>query len=491
MGDPGKYGRQFKIVVHCDMTRKIYTAIAILMSLFALGQTTFTKTQTITLSGTEGDAPYPIASGDIDNDGHNDIVIGTDFGGAIFWFKNDGAGNFLQQPTVTNTLARVIDVVLVDINGDTTLDILASSFTDDKVVYYPNILANPGTFGSEITIASAIDGATDVDVVLLDGDSFLDVVVSAFDADKIVWFAGNGDGTFGTENTMINSIVKPGSFDLKDIDTDGDLDLVVANAVNIDNLPAMNSSVIEVFFNSGLTFTKDTNSVTNDKDYLFNASFEDIDSSNNNGITYDILATDIFGDLAHYNRNASGNYDETTITTTVANPASVAFYNIDSSADGLKDIILSSGANGAGNDIVWFKNNGSGNFSVEQVIDDTQSNTYKFVVDDFDNDGDLDIASAAYNNDQISIFNNQKFVLSTEEFQAETFRIYPNPVRDYLRFNASVLNEVGFSIYNVLGNKLFEGMLSTDPSIDVTPLKSGIYYLQVSNSGKVHKFIKN
>ncbi len=388
-------------------------------------------------------------------------------------------------------MARVIDIVLVDINGNSSLDILASSFTDNKLVYYPNILSNPGTFGSEITIASSIDGATDVDVVLLNGDSFLDVVVSAFDADKIVWFAGNGDGTFGTENTMINSIVKPGSFDLKDIDNDGDLDLVVANAVNIDNLPAMNTSVIEVFFNSGLTFTKDTNSVTNDKDYLFNASFEDIDSSNNNGITFDILATDIFGNLAHYNRNASGNYDETIITTTIANPASVAFYNIDSSADGLKDIILSSGTNGAGNDIVWFKNNGSGNFSDEHVIDDTQSNTYKFVVDDFDNDGDLDIASAAYNNDQISIFNNQKFVLSTEEFQAEIFRIYPNPVGDYLRFDVSVLNEVGYSIYNVLGNKLFEGQLVKNESIDVTRLNSGIYYLQVNDSGKVHKFIKN
>ncbi len=473
------------------MKRKTLTTLAILMSLIAIGQTTFNKTQTITLTGTEGDAPYPIASGDIDNDGYNDIVLGTYFGGAIFWFKNDGFGNFTQQPIVTNNLARVIDVVLVDINGDSTLDILATSFTDDKLVYYPNILSNPGTFGSEITIASAIDGATDVDVVLLNGDSFLDVVVSAFEADKIVWFAGNGDGTFGTEIMMINSIVKPGSFDLKDIDTDGDLDLVVANAINIDNEPGLNTSVVEVFFNSGLTFTKDTNSVTNDKDYLFNVFFEDIDASNNEGITLDILATDIFGNLAHYNRNASGNYDETIISSTIANPASVGFYDLDISGDGLKDIILSSGSPGVGNDIVWFKNNGSGSFSTESVIDASQSNTYNFTVDDFDNDGDLDIATAAYGNDQISIFNNQKFVLSTEEFQVESFRIYPNPVSDYLRFDTTVLNEAGYSIYTVLGIKINEGMLSTNPSIDVTQLNSGIYYLQLNDSGKVYKFIKN
>lgn len=472
------------------MTRKIFTFFVILVSISVTAQTTFNKTQTITLNGTEGDAPYPIASGDIDNDGYNDLVVGTDFGGAVFWFKNDGNGNFTQQPTVTNTLARVIDIVLVDINGDTTLDILASSFTDDKIVYYPNNLSNPGTFGSEITIASSIDGATDIEVVLLNGDSFLDVVVSAFNADKIVWFAGNEDGTFGTENLMINSIVKPGSFDLKDINTDGELDLVVANAINIDNEPGMNSSVIEVFFNSGLTFAKDANSVTNDKDYLFNVSFEDINSSNNNGITYDILATDIFGNLTHYNRNALGSYDETIIPTSIANPASVAMYNIDDSPDGLKDIIMSSGQNGIGNDLVWFKNNGLGNFSAETVIDASQSNTYKFTVSDFDNDGDLDIATAAYGDDQISIFNNQKIVLNTEEFEAERFRIYPNPVSNHLQFEMANFNESKYSIYSVIGNKLFEGELNANNSIDVTHLNPGIYFIQLSDSRKGYKFIK-
>jgi len=473
------------------MKRKIFTTLTILISIIALGQTTFNKTQTITLNGTEGDTPYPIVSADIDSDGYNDIVVGTDFGGSIFWFKNDGFGNFTIQPIVTNSLPRIIDIELLDINGDTTIDILATSFSDDKVVYYPNNLANPGTFGSEVIIAAAIDGATDVDAYLLNGDSFLDVVVSAFNADKIVWFAGNGNGTFGSENNMINTIVKPGSFDLKDVDTDGDLDLVVANAVNIDNEPGMNSSVIEVFFNSALSFTKDANSVTNDKAYLFNVSFEDINSSNNSGITRDIVATDIFGDLVHYNRNASGVYDETIISSTIANPASVALYDLDISGDGLKDIILSSGTQGAGNDLVWFKNNGNGNFSAEQVIDNTQSQAYKFTIVDFDNDGDLDIASTAYNDDQISIFNNQTIVLSTQEFERERYQLYPNPVSDYLRFNTTFITDSEYTIFTILGQKLKEDSISTNGAIDVTEMNSGIYYLRLNDSQKVYKFIKN
>ncbi|RZV54857.1 MAG: T9SS type A sorting domain-containing protein, partial [Flavobacteriaceae bacterium] len=399
--------------------------------------------------------------------------------------------SFSVQPTVTTALPRVSDIVLIDINGDTALDIVASSFTDNKVVYYPNTLANPGTFGSEITIASAIDGAGDVDIVLLDGDSNLDVVVSAFDADKIVWFAGNGDGTFGAENLMINSVVKPGSFDLKDIDNDNDLDLVVANAVNQMDLPGMNTSVIEVFFNSSLTFTKDTNSVTDDKDYLFNVFFENIDDSNNNGITMDILATDIFGNLVHYNRNASNTYDETIISSSIANPSSVAFMNIDNSMDGLKDIILSSATNGPGNDLVWFKNNGAGSFSAETIIDATQNNTFKFTMADFDNDGDLDIASAAYSDDQISIFNNQTIVLSNDEFENERFRLYPNPVSDYLRFDISNLSEVDYAIFTILGEKLLDGNLNHNERVDVSRFNSGLYFFKLIESGRVFRFIKN
>ncbi|MBT8303875.1 MAG: T9SS type A sorting domain-containing protein [Bacteroidia bacterium] len=477
------------------MKRKILATLAIMVSLSTLAQTTFNKTQTITLATgnvpVEGDAPYPIASADIDADGFIDLVVGTDLGGAIFWYKNDGTGSFSVQPTVTTALPRVSDIVLIDINGDTALDIVASSFTDNKVVYYPNTLANPGTFGSEITIASAIDGAGDVDIVLLDGDSNLDVVVSAFDADKIVWFAGNGDGTFGAENLMINSVVKPGSFDLKDIDNDNDLDLVVANAVNQMDLPGMNTSVIEVFFNSSLTFTKDTNSVTDDKDYLFNVFFENIDDSNNNGITMDILATDIFGNLVHYNRNASNTYDETIISSSIANPSSVAFMNIDNSMDGLKDIILSSATNGPGNDLVWFKNNGAGSFSAETIIDATQNNTFKFTMADFDNDGDLDIASAAYSDDQISIFNNQTIVLSNDEFENERFRLYPNPVSDYLRFDISNLSEVDYAIFTILGEKLLDGNLNHNERVDVSRFNSGIYFFKLIESGRIFRFIKN
>jgi len=275
-----------------------------------------------------------------------------------------------------------------------------------------------------------------------------------------------------------------------DIDSDTDLDLVVGSAVNQMNDPGQNNSVIEVFYNNALTFTKDSNSVTDDKDYLFNVTFEDIDTSDNTSLTSDILATDIFGEIYHYNKNAMGDYIETVISTSIVNPASIGYYDLDLNGDGLKDIILSSGTNGPGNDLVWFKNNGAGSFSTEEVIDATQNNAFKFTVNDFDNDGDLDVATTAYGDDQVNTFMNQKFVLGVEEDTYLKGRIYPNPTSERLFINSTMAGDLRFSVYDLLGKKLIQGVMTTNRSIDVSELNQGMYLLKIEDISGVYKFIK-
>jgi hypothetical protein len=46
--------------------------------------------------------------------------------------------------------------------------------------------------------------------------------------------------------------------------------------------------------------------------------------------------------------------------------------------DSLDDSMLSSAPSGSGNDMVWFKNNGTGEFDSEVVIDASQSQAYTF-----------------------------------------------------------------------------------------------------------------
>jgi len=197
---------------------------------------------------------------------------------------------------------------------------------------------------------------------------------------------------------------------------------------------------------------------------MFNVSFEDIDATNNTGITSDILATDLYGNLVHYNKEAAGTYTESILATSIANPASVGFYDLDN--DTVKDIILSSGTNGVGNDLVWFKNNGAGSFSAEDIIDDTQSNTFKFTVI------------------------NQKITLGIENNTLENLKIYPNPVSNELFIESTNAFNDRFSVYNLLGKELLKGSVNNDSSINVTTLKKGMYFLKLANSNTTFKFIK-
>lgn len=252
------------------------------------------------------------------------------------------------------------------------------------------------------------------------------------------------------------------------------------------------SNVIEIFRNnlipSGtVSFIKDAMSVTTGKFYLFNATFEDLDGDAN----LDILATDISygggpaGKLYWYEDNGSG-FTETEFTTTITNPSVAQFRDLDN--DGLNDIILSSGTSGSGNDIVWYKNNGAGSFDSEVVIDATQSQAYVFNVADFDADGDLDIASCAFNEDDLNYLENQKIVLSIPNSELQNISIYPNPTKDVLNFEG-FNSSIKISVFDVLGKQVLEQSLNNGETLNVSELSNGIYTIKINNEFS-SKFIK-
>ncbi|WP_052466941.1 T9SS type A sorting domain-containing protein [Psychroserpens damuponensis] len=384
------------------------TLIGACTSIFA--QTTFEPK--VTIDANTGNNPYTIATGLIDADPFLDIIIGTDADHVIVWYKGNGDGTFVKQTPITNTLTNVGSVKLVDINGDGFQDVLASGFgsyvtatygQNSKLVWYANDGA--GNFATEQLITDAYDGLSGSFVGNIDSDSHLDIAVTSSVNNQVLWFSGDGAGNFGSPNIIDNTLSSPGVVNMKDIDGDGDLDAIVATA-------AYSGDVIEIFRNDlipggTVAFIKDATSVTTGKNGIFNATFEDLDGDAN----LDILVSEVSygggptGNFYWYEDDGAGGYTETTFVTSLVNPAFAQHQDLDN--DGLKDIILSSGTSGAGNDIVWFKNNG-GTYGTEQVIDDTSSQAFIFDVADYDADGDLDIASCAYNQDDLNYLENLK-----------------------------------------------------------------------------------
>ena len=460
--------------------------LTLLISVSLNSQTTFNKTQSIALPSGGGNAPYNIASGLIDNDAFPDIVVSTSLGNSVYWLKNDSTGVFtVQGPAISSTLNSAGGVAIADLNGDGFNDVVTTSYNDNKLVWFAN--DGSGNFGAEQIISSLVTGPSQVYVRTIDNNATLDVTVSSYLGNEVVWFSNDGSGNFCSKNIIDNTIISPGAYAVKDIDFDGDIDAVIGNSVAFGT---PNDCRIEVFYNDGNgVFTADTNPVSvNTKDYIFSIMAEDVDGDN----SLDILVTDLTGSPSWFKRTqispGTATYAETVLTTSIVNPACLDLRDLDN--DSLKDFVLTSATSGAGNDIVWYKNNGAGGFDSELVIDATQSQAYTITFSDFENDGDLDIATVAYNDDDVNIFNNQKIVLSTEDVKINPFKIYPNPASSKLYLHDTSNENYEISVYDLLGKKIMESTLSTHSPLDISKFQSGIYILNFKGFDQTYKFIK-
>ncbi|SDS46625.1 Por secretion system C-terminal sorting domain-containing protein [Formosa sp. Hel1_31_208] len=461
-------------------------SLLILLACFdVLGQTTFTKTQSIALPIPGGNAPYNIASGLIDDDSYPDIVVSTTLGDTVYWLRNDGTGNFTLQPTPIGILDSAGGVAIADINGNGFNDVVSTSSIDGTLVWFPN--DGLGNFGVEQPISSSLNGPGQVYVRAIDNNSTLDVAVSAYNGNEVVWFANDGLGNFSSKNIINNTIPSPGAFAMKDIDFDGDIDSVIANAVAFGT---PNDCRIEVFYNDGDgNFTADTNAVSvNTKDYIFSVMAEDVD----NDSSLDILVTDLTGNASWFKRTqispGTATYSETVIPSSIANPACLDLRDLDN--DNLKDFILTSAASGSGNDIIWFKGDGLGNFGPEQIIDATQNQAYTITFADFENDGDLDTATIAYADDRVNIFRNENITLSLPAIDSHEVKVYPNPVSNQLYIQLNTEVSFSISIYNSIGQLIASQTISNNNFIDVSHFESGVYFININNYAKSYKFVK-
>jgi len=88
-----------------------------------------------------------------------------------------------------------------------------------------------------------------------------------------------------------------------------------------------------------------------------------------------------------------------------------------------------------------------------------------------------------------------KYILvDVEEFQRNTFTIYPNPSKDFIHIKSNGLDFEFVEIFNIKGKQILRKEFSNQNSIDVSQLEKGIYILQVTSvqgDKSSQKFLKN
>lgn len=184
---------------------------------------------TTTLTGAAG-----LTVADINADTNPDIVTTGFTADRLDWWQNDGSpgdGGWTQRAITTPNGAY--DVAVLNLDGDSDLDVVGTGRVGDTVGLAEND-GTPADGGWTIHSMTSLDGASGLDLGDIDGDSDNDLAVAGYDADKVVWYANNG--TINAENwtqyDVVTAINQPLDVDIGDIDKDGYGDVAIANDNN-------------------------------------------------------------------------------------------------------------------------------------------------------------------------------------------------------------------------------------------------------------------
>ena len=85
-------------------------------------------------------------------------------------------------------------------------------------------------------------------------------------------------------------------------------------------------------------------------------------------------------------------------------------------------------------------------------------------------------------------FQDSTLSISDNQINSDSVNIYPNPSKSFIKINGHLEN-VNYSIYNVLGNKISNGIISKNERLDIQSFSNGLYFLKFEN-GKTLKFLK-
>jgi len=379
-----------------------------------------------------------MAFGDIDGDGDLDAAVTSSAGGAVLWIENsDGLGTFGSVHVLSTLVNGALSIELSDLDGDGDLDVLASAFDSDVIVWFENT-DGEGSFGGGNAIST--DSASPYSVIAadLDGDSDLDVA-AAKDDGIVEWFENtDGEGTFGPAAAVTTLADGARSVVAVDIDSDGDLDLVSASALdskiawyeNTDGLGSFGSEEVVSTLADGAwdLFASDLDR-DGDLDLSFVSSnddthgwFENIDGAGTFGVRQvisalvqsgrAIIAADLDGDgdadtltasfddskLAWYeNVDGAGTFGSQTVLGLEEEAHSLAAVDVD--GDGDLDVVAA-----RLDELVWFENetlHRSALFPAPSPVTASIRDPYSLYAADLDGDGDLDVLSIATVDDTI------------------------------------------------------------------------------------------
>ncbi|RFN58417.1 T9SS type A sorting domain-containing protein [Marixanthomonas ophiurae] len=379
----------------------IFSLLFISLSFHSLAQQAFFPYTVIDNTfGVEN--PNQTKLADIDSDGDLDIFLQSNSFSNLTWLPNiDGEGNYGTGNVVAQeNVGSVQSSDIGDINGDGHVDILRGSTTVDRIDWDAN--DGTGVFSTLTTVDEDITNPRILILTDIDGDSDLDILVYYYEgANRFGWFENlDGLGNFGE----VNEIGFDGGSSNRirmvtaDIDGDSDMDLLVSNSSTstvfwYENLDGMGS-----FSNLKLIDDTQTSSMSS-------VLLSDIDGDSDLDLLISVdLLTSQDEDLivAYENLDGNGNFGASTIVSNIFNsPKHMNAVDLDT--DGDQDLVI---ANTEGKNTIWLPNDGNGNFGPAIIFEEYVFSPSHISIADIDSNGTPDIISTAYSEDTVTTYKN-------------------------------------------------------------------------------------
>ena len=180
-------------------------------------------------TGTQS-SPRSIATADLNNDRHLDIVVANSNSGNIGVFLGTGFGTFLSQmtfPTGKNSMPYAVSIG--HLNNDTYLDIIFANHAEENIGIFFGL--GNGNFTPQITYSTGfLSDPHSLVLSDLNNDTYVDIIVTNRQSNNLCLLYGNENGTFLSQTIVpVGYLSYPISVTVDHIDNDGSLDIVYLN----------------------------------------------------------------------------------------------------------------------------------------------------------------------------------------------------------------------------------------------------------------------